>query len=46
MAVVVDAKDDAARSFYEQFGFTRFADQEYQLYLPMATIGERARRGG
>lgn len=40
MAVVVDAKDDAARSFYERFGFIRFADHEYRLFLPMATIAQ------
>ncbi len=36
LAVVVEAKGDAARSFYEAFGFERFADQEYHLYLPIA----------
>jgi len=40
MAVVVDAKDDAARSFYERYGFTRFLDHEYRLFLPMATIAQ------
>jgi GNAT superfamily N-acetyltransferase len=40
MAVVVDAKDDTARSFYEQYGFTRFVDHEYRLFLPMATIAQ------
>jgi len=43
MAVVVDAKDDAARSFYEQYGFTRFVDHEYRLFLPMATIAQLER---
>jgi len=38
MAVVVDAKDDAARSFYERYGFRRFVDHEYRLFLPMATV--------
>ena len=38
MAVVVDAKDDAARTFYERYGFRRFVDDEYRLFLPMATI--------
>ncbi|HET8631980.1 MAG TPA: GNAT family N-acetyltransferase [Thermomicrobiales bacterium] len=40
MAVVVDAKDDAARAFYEHYGFARFADIPYRLYLPMGTIGD------
>ena len=38
MAVVVDAIDDTARHFYARFGFQRFLDDEYRLYLPMATI--------
>ena len=38
LAVVVDAKDDNARRFYERYGFQRFLDDEYRLYLPMATI--------
>jgi ribosomal protein S18 acetylase RimI-like enzyme len=38
MAVVVDAKDDAARVFYERYGFRRFLDNEYRLYLPMKTV--------
>lgn len=43
MAVVVDAKDDAARRFYERYGFERFLDDEYRLYLPMATIEQLVR---
>lgn len=38
MAVVVDAIDDAARGFYERYGFVRFEDEPYRLFLPMATI--------
>jgi len=38
MAVVVEAKDEPARSFYERYGFIRFPDQPYQLFLPMQTI--------
>jgi GNAT superfamily N-acetyltransferase len=38
MAVVVDAIDDAARSFYEHYGFQRFVDHDYRLFLPMKTI--------
>jgi GNAT superfamily N-acetyltransferase len=37
-AVVVDAFHDRARSFYEQYGFMRLADDEYRLLLPMTTI--------
>lgn len=38
--IEVDAKDDAARSFYARFGFRRLADDPLHLYLPM----ESARR--
>jgi predicted GNAT family N-acyltransferase len=38
IAVLVDAKDDAARQFYAHFGFMRFVHQEYKLHLPMKTI--------
>lgn len=37
MFIVVDAKDDAARRFYERHGFRRFLDNEYRLFLPMTT---------
>lgn len=37
-AIVVDAKDDNARRFYERYGFQRFLDDAYRLYLPMATV--------
>ena len=39
MAVVVDAKDEAARSFYEHHGFIPFRDRPQRLYLPMASAG-------
>lgn len=38
VAVVVDAKDDAAVSFYRHYGFIRFADRPRRLFLPMAVI--------
>lgn len=38
MAVVVDAKDDAARRFYERYNFRRFLSEEYRLFLTMTTI--------
>ncbi|MBA3643490.1 MAG: GNAT family N-acetyltransferase [Chloroflexia bacterium] len=37
-AVIVDAKDDQARAFYEQYGFVRFTDEQHRLFLPMQTI--------
>jgi GNAT superfamily N-acetyltransferase len=45
LVVVVDAKDDAARTFYEQYGFRRFADHEYRLFVPMSTIAQLERDG-
>ncbi len=38
MAVIVDAKDEAVRSFYEHYGFQRFNDDPYRLVIPMRTI--------
>ena len=35
VALVVDAKDDRARSFYERFGFRRFSDREMRLFLSL-----------
>jgi len=40
MAVIVDAKDDGARAFYEHYDFQRMADDPYRLYLPMMMIRE------
>jgi predicted GNAT family N-acyltransferase len=37
-AVVVDAKDDAARRFYEHFEFMSLPDIPGRLFLPMKTI--------
>ncbi|PJG45046.1 MULTISPECIES: GNAT family N-acetyltransferase [unclassified Sphingobium] len=38
LAVVVDAKDDAAISFYERHEFLRLAEQPNRLFMPMAEI--------
>jgi hypothetical protein len=38
-AVVVDAKNEAAQSFYEHFDFIRLPGQPDRLFLPMRTIG-------
>ena len=40
MAVVVDAKDDAAEAFYRHFGFGTLQSQPRRLFLPMKTIAE------
>ena len=34
-ALVVDAKDDAARGFYTHFGFKTLVDAHLTLYLPL-----------
>jgi hypothetical protein len=40
MAVVVDAKDDRARSFYERYQFIGFPDQPKKLFLTMTAIAK------
>ena len=37
-AVVVDAKNDAARAFYERYGFRPFPSNPRRLFLPLATF--------
>lgn len=37
-AVVVDAKNDAARAFYERYGFRPFPATPRRLFLPLATF--------
>lgn len=37
-AVIVDAKDDGARRFYERESFLPFPDQPMRLFRPMADI--------
>lgn len=37
-AFVVDAKDDAARAFYERYGFMRLPSAGSRLFLPLAEI--------
>lgn len=34
-ALIVDAKDDAAKGFYQHFGFTALLDNHLALYLPL-----------
>lgn len=40
VAMIVDAIDDAARTFYKQFGFEAFPKQAQRLFLPMKTISK------
>ena len=39
-AVVVDALDQRAKSFYLKYGFKELADDHLHLYLPMKTINK------
>lgn len=39
-AVVVQAKDEAARCFYVRYGFIQLLDNEFRLFLPMSTIDQ------
>lgn len=38
MAIIVDAKDDAAVAFYKHFGFAVFPENQTRLFLPLETI--------
>ena len=37
-AIVVDAKNDRARAFYERYGFTSFPSSPLRLFLPLQTV--------
>ena len=37
-AVIVDAKNEAARDFYERLGFASFKDAPFSMFLPIATL--------
>lgn len=37
-AVVVDAKDDKAKSFYKKYGFIEFLDKPMVLFILMSTV--------
>jgi GNAT superfamily N-acetyltransferase len=39
-AIIVDAKDEAARRFYERESFVPFPDQQMRLFRPRADIAE------
>jgi ribosomal protein S18 acetylase RimI-like enzyme len=39
-AVVVDALNQRARSFYERYEFCAFPDRKLRLFLPMKTIAD------
>lgn len=37
-AVIVDAKDEKAHKFYQDFGFIPFPESQRRMFLPMATV--------
>jgi ribosomal protein S18 acetylase RimI-like enzyme len=37
-AVVVDAKDERAKSFYKKYGFVELKDKPFVLFFPIATV--------
>jgi predicted GNAT family N-acyltransferase len=43
LAVVVDAKDEAAKTFYRKYGFLELPDHPNRLFLPMKTIEQMFR---
>ena len=38
IGLFVDAKDEAAKAYYERFGFIALPDSPLQLFLPLATL--------
>lgn len=38
LAVVVDAKDEMAETFYQRYGFQKLGDEPKRMYLPMKTV--------
>lgn len=46
VTVIVDAKNDPARAFYEYYDFTPVLDDEYHLYLSMKTIEHMVQSDG
>jgi predicted GNAT family N-acyltransferase len=40
MAVIVDAKDESSRAFYQNYDFLQFPDTPNRLFLPMKTISQ------
>ena len=37
-AIIIDAKNDRAQSFYERYGFRAFASEPRRLFLPLETF--------
>lgn len=45
IAVVVEAKNEKSRSFFEKYGFKRFRKYPLRLFLPMSTIMKMIKTG-
>ena len=45
IGLFVDAKDQAAKGYYEQFGFVSLPSNELELFLPVKTIQEAVMPG-
>lgn len=41
-AMVVDAINDSAKGFYEQFGFVRLSDNSSRLFLPLKSFEDKS----
>jgi hypothetical protein len=39
-AMIVDAKDEALKTFYSKYGFKALPDHQLRLYLPIATLAK------
>lgn len=46
LAVVADAKDEAALTFYRKFGFAQLGSDPNRVFLPMGTIAELVGKQG
>lgn len=42
-ALIVDAKNDKARAFYEHYGFLRFPNTSSRLFIPVETLRQAAK---
>ena len=40
IGLFVDAKDELAKTYYQQYGFTSLADNPLEMFLPLQTIIE------
>jgi ribosomal protein S18 acetylase RimI-like enzyme len=45
VGLFVDAKDQMAKRYYEQFGFVSLPSNEFEMFLPVKTIQEALKAG-